>query len=180
MAYDLERDLSLFTSEHAPQCKVYRQMRSFLLRKDRVCLPPKSHNTPYHHGVDGPINWSRHEPYTNVLWLAYIYQYLIRNFEGPKRELNAFKRQTKDFWSYLNPEADDETPRFSSASDVVRFSLEGGWILEEQLLGSREEMEKSILSVLSNEGAFQGCKTPQSPGLALRRSPRRHRPRQNA
>ncbi|KAG5927294.1 hypothetical protein E4U53_002893 [Claviceps sorghi] len=46
IAYDLERDLSLFTSTHAPQCKVYRQMRSFLLRADRKCLAPEAHKTP--------------------------------------------------------------------------------------------------------------------------------------
>ncbi len=38
VAYDLEKDLSIFTSTHASQCKVYRQMRSFLLKDDRVYL----------------------------------------------------------------------------------------------------------------------------------------------
>ncbi|KAK8092105.1 HASPIN protein kinase [Apiospora hydei] len=82
IAYDLERDLSIFTSEHAPQCKVYRQMRSFLLRGDRTCLPPKGHQVPYQEGIDGPLCWALHEPYMNVLWLAYIYEYLIDNFRG--------------------------------------------------------------------------------------------------
>ncbi len=34
VAYDFEKDLGIFTSTHAPQCKVYRRMRSFLLRGD--------------------------------------------------------------------------------------------------------------------------------------------------
>ncbi|RYP63609.1 hypothetical protein DL770_009342 [Monosporascus sp. CRB-9-2] len=171
VAYDMERDLSLFTSEHAAQCEVYRQMRSFLLRGDRVCLPPKSHRKPYEEGIDGPIDWKQHEPYTNVLWLAYTYQYMTDNFRGPKKELNAFKRLTKELWLYLNPKADDSVPGFESASDVVRFAVESGWIEEDQLMGGREEAERSILSVLVDDG-------PNVDGtgiadISLRRTPRR-------
>ncbi|KAI2470558.1 hypothetical protein F4781DRAFT_177019 [Annulohypoxylon bovei var. microspora] len=152
IAYDLERDLSIFTSEHAPQCKVYRRMRSFLLRGDRVCLPPQRHKTAYEEGVDGPITWAQHEPYTNVLWLAYIYKWMVDHFRGSKKELNAFKRLTKEFWQYLNPDADDSVPGFDSASDIVRFALDSGWIEEDQLIEVREDIEKSILSVLMSDG----------------------------
>ncbi|RYP06106.1 hypothetical protein DL765_009633 [Monosporascus sp. GIB2] len=167
----MERDLSLFASEHAAQCEVYRQMRSFLLRGDRVCLPPKSHRKPYEEGIDGPIDWKQHEPYTNVLWLAYTYRYMTDNFRGPKKELNAFKRLTKELWLYLNPEADDSVPGFESASDIVRFAVESGWIEEDQLMGGREEAERSILSVLADDG-------PNIDGrgiadISLRRTPRR-------
>lgn len=171
VAYDLERDLSIFTSEHAAQCEVYRQMRSFLLRGDRICLPPKSHRTPYAQGIDGPIDWRVHEPYTNVLWLAYIYQYILDNFRGPKKELNTFKRLTKELWLYLNPKAGNNMPGFESASDIVRFAVESGWVEEDQLMGGREEVERSILSILSidepnGDGTFLS-------DMALRRSPRR-------
>lgn len=171
VAYDLERDLSIFTSEHAAQCEVYRQMRSFLLRGDRVCLPPKGHKTPYAEGIDGPIDWRQHEPYTNVLWLAYIYQYMLDNFRGPKKEVNAFKRLTKELWLYLNPRADASVPGFESASDIVRFAVESGWVEEDQLMGGRDEVEKSILSILSTDelnvdGEYMG-------DISLRRSPRR-------
>ncbi|RYP52974.1 hypothetical protein DL768_001968 [Monosporascus sp. mg162] len=171
VAYDMERDLSLFTSEHAAQCEVYRQMRSFLLRGDRVCLPPKSHRKPYEEGIDGPIDWKQHEPYTNVLWLAYTYQYMTDNFRGPKKELNAFKRLTKELWLYLNPKADDGVPGFESASDVVRFALESGWIEEDQLMGGREETERSILSVLVDDGP--NVEERGIADISLRRTPRR-------
>lgn len=173
IAYDLERDLSIFTSEHAPQCEVYRRMRSFLLRGDRVCLPPQSHKKAYETGVDGPITWAQHEPYTNVLWLAYIYQWMVTHFKGLKKELNVFKRLTKELWAYLDPDADDNVPSFGSASDVVRFALESGWIEEDQLMGVREEIEKSILSILTNDDTR---KAPEDEGYIespIRRSPRR-------
>ncbi|OTB02260.1 hypothetical protein M426DRAFT_322838 [Hypoxylon sp. CI-4A] len=176
IAYDLERDLSIFTSEHAPQCQVYRRMRSFFLRGDRVCLPPQSHKKPYEQGIEGPITWAQHEPYTNVLWLAYIYEWMTKHFKGTKKELNAFKRLTKELWTHLNPDADDNVPSFGSASDVVRFAVESGWIEEDQLMGVREDIEKSIISILTTDNdmrkEFGGADAAGSP---LPRSPRRPR-----
>ncbi|KAI2637479.1 hypothetical protein GGS21DRAFT_489260 [Xylaria nigripes] len=171
IAYDLERDLSLFTSDHAPQCEVYRQMRSFMLRGDRVCLPPESHKVAYAEGIDGPITWAIHEPYTNVLWLAYLYEWMVENFSGLKKEVNAFKRATKEFWSYLDPEADDDVPGFESASAILCYAVESGWVDEDQLMGGRDEVEKSILSILASDGDVDGDVTSRS----LRRSPRKRR-----
>lgn len=154
IAYDLERDLSLFTSTHAPQCKVYRQMRSFLLRADRQCLPPEAHKTPYAKGVDGPLCWEVYAPYTNVLWLAYLYEYLLDHFEGDAVDLARFEDCTADMWTHLSPEADDDTPCFGSAGDIVCFAVEAGWLREEQLIGSSTsilEREDSII-VLRDEG----------------------------
>ncbi|KAI0166470.1 hypothetical protein GGR57DRAFT_446830 [Xylariaceae sp. FL1272] len=171
VAYDLERDLSLFTSEHATQCRVYRQMRSFLLRGDRVCLPSASHRKAYAQGIDGPISWTTHEPYTNALWLAYLYDWMVENFRGPKKEVSMFKRETKEFWSYLDPEAAADLPGFDSASDIVRYAVEAGWLDEDQLMGGRDEIEKSILSILTMDDGHDSLLDP-----SLRRSPRKHRP----
>ncbi|KAG5917062.1 hypothetical protein E4U42_007395 [Claviceps africana] len=148
IAYDLERDLSLFTSTHAPQCKVYRQMRSFLLRADRKCLAPEAHKTPYAKGVHGPICWEAYVPYTNVLWLAYLYGYLLDHFEGDAEDLARFEACTEDMWTYLRPDADDSIPCFGSAGDIVCFAVEAGWLSEEQLMGSINSMvdrEDSII-----------------------------------
>ncbi|KAJ3565276.1 hypothetical protein NPX13_g7564 [Xylaria arbuscula] len=172
VAYDLERDLSIFTSDHAAQCRVYRQMRSFLLRGDRVSLPPEDHNEPYATGIDGPLDWAIYEPYTNVLWLAYLYEWMTEHFRGPKKELNSFKRATKEFWSYLDPEADEDMPGFESASDILCYAVEIGWLDEDQLIGGRDEIEKSILSILTLEDAEEGVAD-----RSLRRSPRRRRPK---
>lgn len=135
VAFDLEKDLGLFTSTHASQCKVYRQMRSFLLRDDRQCLPPEDHKTPYETGVHGPVSWEVYAPYTNVLWLAYLYSYLVDHFAGDKKELARFKKETKEMWEYLNPDVQGDAPCFGSAADVVLFGMEAGWVEEEQLMG---------------------------------------------
>lgn len=136
IAFDLERDLSLFTSTHAVQCKVYRQMRSYLLKGDRVHLPPACHNTPYDKGPDDePISWKTYSPYTNVLWLAYLYGYLVRSFAGSKADLLEFRRTTRELWAHMNPDAPPAVLSFPSATDVVRFAVEAGWLTQAQLGG---------------------------------------------
>lgn len=166
VAFDLEKDLSLFTSTHASQCKVYRQMRSFMLRGDRKCLPPDGHKTPYEEGVNGPLSWEAYAPYTNVLWLAYLYEYLLGSFAGDKRELAGFKKETEEMWAYLNPDAEESVPCFGSAADVVCFGVEAGWLKEEQLLGAGTSMidkEENIILPRDEE----------EEDMSVRRSPRR-------
>lgn len=159
IAYDLERDLSLFTSTHAPQCKVYRQMRSFLLRADRKCLPPEAHQTPYAKGIHGPICWEAYAPYTNVLWLAYLYEYLVSNFRGDAKDLARFEACTADMWVYLNPEADDDVPCFGSAGDVVCFAVEAGWLCENQLVGSGTSiMEREDSIIVARQECLDGLR----------------------
>lgn len=169
ISQDLEKDLALFTSVHAKQCKVYRQMRSYLLKRDRIWLPPKHHTKPYEKGPYGPIDWSQHHSYTNVLWLAYLYEYLVDNFQGPKKELAVFKRDTREYWTHLNPEAPLEIMSFSSAEDMIEFAGEAGWVTEDQLVGPPGEEgysqvgEESIIEIRSS----------RADEALLRRSPRK-------
>ncbi|KAI3401881.1 hypothetical protein diail_6440 [Diaporthe ilicicola] len=169
IAQDLEKDLSLFTSSHAPQCKVYRQMRSYLLKGDRVCLPPESHNKSYEKGVNGRISWKQHHAYTNVLWLAYLYEYLVKNFKGSKKDLALFRRESQEFWTHLNPEAPPEILSFSSAEDVVGFAVEVGWIEEDQLVGPNGDTSSSQIG----DGSIIETRTTRRDEMDLRRSPRR-------
>ncbi|KAK3995994.1 Serine/threonine-protein kinase haspin hrk1 [Cladorrhinum sp. PSN332] len=130
--YDLEKDLSLFTSTHAEQCKIYRQMRSYLIRGDRInALPASKHTIPY----QDSISWRGHFPYTNVLWLHYVYSYLVKNFTGDAKELRQFKKETKELRVHLDPEAPRGVLSFPCAGDVVRFVVEAGWVEEGQLIG---------------------------------------------
>ncbi|KLU83962.1 haspin protein kinase [Magnaporthiopsis poae ATCC 64411] len=183
IAFDLEKDLSLFTSTHAPQCRVYRQMRSFLIRGDRAHLPPRSHDKPYEAG----ISWADHNPYTNVLWLAYVYDYLTRHFKGDRRSLAAFRAETAELWAHLDPDAPPRVKSFPSATDVVRFVVEAGWVTEAQLLGgpdgdgggggSEGEDGGSVLLMEEEGGSIIEARIMERDDNQLRRSPRRRRPR---
>ncbi|KAF4334584.1 HASPIN kinase [Fusarium beomiforme] len=170
VAFDLERDLSLFVSTHAAQCRVYRQMRSFLLRADRTCLPPEAHDTPYAKGIDGPLSWDTYAPYTNVLWLAYLYEYLISHFKGDKKELTRFKKETREMWKYLDPDAGVDVPCFGCAADVVCFAVEAGWVRQEQLNGAEESLIGGEDSIIGTQNISE-IKQERKPA---RRSTRRH------
>ncbi|KAJ9151928.1 Serine/threonine-protein kinase haspin [Pleurostoma richardsiae] len=173
VAFDLERDLTLFRSTHAPQCAVYRQMRSFLLKGDRVHLPPKSHKTPYESGIDGPISWNGYYPYTNVLWLAYLYDYLTTNYRGPEKELKAFRQTTRELWAHLDPDAPRVILSFSSAVDVITFAVEAGWITEKQLMGDVSEIQGTLVDDESRNASIIEIIDTASDEAGLRRSPRR-------
>lgn len=111
-------------------------------------MPPEAHNVPYARGIDGPLSWDAYVPYTNVLWLAYTYEYMMEHFEGSKRELTEFKKETAELWKYLNPDAPKNVPAFGCAADVACFAMESGWIREDQLLGASTtllEREDSII-----------------------------------
>lgn len=151
VAYDLERDLSIFTSTHAPQCRVYRHMRSFLLRADRKRLPPEAHCTPYDKGINGPVSWEAYAPHTNVLWLAYLYEYLVNNFAGSREELDSFKEKTHEMWECLDPDAALDLPIFDSAENVVGFAWEAGWVREDQLMEGASFLERETSIILSRD-----------------------------
>lgn len=156
--YDLETDLSIFTSTHAAQCAVYRRMRSFLLRRDRVNpLPAPKHGVPYAKcsATGEPISWEGYFPYTNVLWLSYIYSYLISNFKGDPKELREFKKNTRELRLHLDPGAPKGVLSFPCAGDVVRFALEAGWVEEGQLMEDSSgwwEEEEGESIVMEREG----------------------------
>ncbi|KAK3340836.1 hypothetical protein B0H65DRAFT_272879 [Neurospora tetraspora] len=148
--YDLERDPSMFTSTHAPQCDIYRRMRAYLLS-----------NTP----EGKPVSWAGYYPYTNVLWLSYIYSYLCQHFKGDKRELEAWREETEEMWKYLDPKQADAVRQegsigFGVAGDVVGFAVEKGWITEAQVMdvGDRSTVlfEESRLEVPPMEGIKSG------------------------
>ncbi|GAB1320443.1 hypothetical protein MFIFM68171_10653 [Madurella fahalii] len=163
VAYDLEKDLSLFTSTHAPlQTNTYRAMRSFLINADRVplLLDPKHHTVPYppcqsSSSSGTPISWREHHPYTNVLWLAYLYNYLVRHFRGDAKELARFKKETAELRMHLDPAAPRRVLSFPCAGEVVRFAVEAGWVGEGQLVdmdGSSWMEGGSRLGGLEREG----------------------------
>ena len=170
--FDLEKDLSVFTSTHAPQCQVYRQMRSLLLTGTTKSLPPSSHQTPYAAGPTGPITWAPYTPRTNVLWLAYLYQYLVANFQGDKKDVAAFKRTTRGLWSGLDPgPKNSRATSFQTSAEVVRFAVEEGWIQEDQLMGvegSLLHVDREDSIIVSLDEVFVDYDQP-----SLRRSPRR-------
>lgn len=104
-----------------------------------------------------------------MLWLAYLYNYLIDNFAGSKTDLAGFTEETREMWTHLDPEADEEVPAFECAADIVHFAVESGWIRPDQLMdasASLMDREESIIVPREEEG----CDDEDN---EVRRSPRR-------
>ncbi|KAK4123472.1 hypothetical protein N657DRAFT_645017, partial [Parathielavia appendiculata] len=160
VAADLEKDLTLFQSTHAPQCRVYRQMRSYLIHADRLPLIPASHHTtpyPISPATGQPISWTGYYPYTNVLWLAYLYGYLVTNFRGDRAELRRFKVETRELRAHLDPSAHEDVLNFPSAGEVVRFAVEAGWIEEAQVVDGLGEGSSMLLGAGVRENGEGDC-----------------------
>lgn len=143
-------------------------MRSRFLGEERKCLPPEQHTTPYDKGkFVTPLSWESYEPYTNVLWLAYLYEYLVKNFAGDKKEVRSFRTTTVKMWAQLNPNAKDDVPLLDCAQDVVDLALEEGWIRLDQVMDGESVLpEESI--ILSRDQAEE-----DGDASFRRRSPRR-------
>lgn len=128
-------------------------MRSFLIHADRApVLPASQHAAPYptSAATGDPISWRGYHPYTNVLWLAYLYGYLVQHFAGDKSEVARFRKTTRELRRHLDPAQPRGVLSFPSAGEVVRFAVEAGWVAEGQLVdvwgeGSRLEGERSWL-----------------------------------
>ncbi|KAL2271583.1 hypothetical protein VTJ83DRAFT_954 [Remersonia thermophila] len=144
LALDLEQDLSLFQSTHAPHAVVYRQMRSFLVHGDPMAaLDPDQHLTAYPEvsappepaaeegrGSGEKLTWTAYAPYTNVLWLAHLYETLTTApvYAGGAKELKRFRAETEELWACLDPRAPAGEWSFGCAGDVIRFAIEEGWV----------------------------------------------------
>ncbi|OBT87303.1 hypothetical protein VE02_03032 [Pseudogymnoascus sp. 03VT05] len=71
------------------QRRVYSAMREHVVAQELLTGVQQT-------GKEAEGRWAKHHPYTNVLWLAYVLEYSISHFEGPKGELKVFEGEIKD------------------------------------------------------------------------------------
>jgi serine/threonine-protein kinase haspin len=146
---DLEQSVELFQGEGTNanenmQYDNYRRMRNYLSTGERLPTPvtakSKSIEASGH-------TWAEYTPYSNVLWIRYLYFYLERNFKkhgGVKAELKEFQGQTKEFKTKLDPRTAVHNGAFESAQEVLMFVVEKGWVSQEQL--EERGVDSSFLS----------------------------------
>lgn len=209
VAPDLSRDPALFASTHAPQCAVYRRMREAMLvlqqEEERQQQRQRRHESTTSDATEttatssrrrampddnscssdpyATIDWGRFNPYTNVLWLAYIYGYLTDHFCGSAQQLVNFRRETLELARLLDPDTYGggcEEDGFLSASEVVTFAVDRGWLGAEQVVAGpcgadATSPEASILSLLSasddcySEECDGNVEEPNGGGMAAKR-----------
>ena len=133
---DLEQDLSLFRSydnRENPKMQFdnYRRMRTYLTTGERTAKPVPDNAKNINE--DG-YSWKEYMPYSNVLWIRYLYFYLQRDFKkqgGEKAVLKEFLAQTKELRTRMDTRTKEGA--FGSAQEVLVYVVEQGWVSEEQL-----------------------------------------------
>ncbi|RDW59822.1 hypothetical protein BP6252_12909 [Coleophoma cylindrospora] len=146
---DLEHDLAVFQSEAHPddimanlQFDTYRRMRTHLFFGTFQFMKASWH-TEASKSRAKSHTWQEHIPYTNALWIGYIFEFLFQGYmpkpEPRKRskpkfspEQKMFEAETKEIRKRLTPGwRNDE--RFTSAGEVLEYAVEQGWISPTQV-----------------------------------------------
>ncbi|KAE9367951.1 hypothetical protein N431DRAFT_348760 [Stipitochalara longipes BDJ] len=131
------------TADEKMQFDNYRRMRTYLATGQRMMNAAHLDGDLSIHGHD----WSESIPYTNVLWIRYLLHYLEHNFKkhGEKKYLEAFRYETKELKSKLNPKTAVKNGAFVDARQVLEFCVGAGWVSEGQLL------ERGVDSTFASE-----------------------------
>ncbi|KAF7863113.1 hypothetical protein EAF04_007196 [Stromatinia cepivora] len=153
--YNLESDTAVFSSFEPSsiagiQFDTYRRMRAYLFSGG---LSNTNANTP-NKAIRDAIkkkthSWEEYIPYTNVLWLYFLMEYLTevapKGGRG-KQGKQAWIRETEELRWLLHPdwapgdgqdtgptEEQEEEMGLGCAGDVLQYAFDMGWIHEEDL-----------------------------------------------
>ncbi|TEY75125.1 hypothetical protein BOTCAL_0065g00270 [Botryotinia calthae] len=160
--YNLESDTAVFSSFEPSsiagiQFDTYRRMRAYLFSGG---LSNTNANTPSKAIRDAikqkKHSWEEYMPYSNVLWLYFLMEYLTevapKGGRG-KQGRQAWVRETEELRWLLDPEwvpgngasddkgsegedEEEEELGLGCAGDVLQYAFDMGWVCEEDLGGS--------------------------------------------
>lgn len=161
--YNLESDTAVFSSFEPSsiagiQFDTYRRMRAYLFSGG---LSNTNANTPSKAIRDAikqkKHSWEEYMPYSNVLWLYFLMEYLIevapKGGRG-KRGRQAWVKETEELRWLLDPDwvpgngasddkqegegegGEEEELGLGCAGDVLQYAFDMGWVCEEDLGGA--------------------------------------------
>lgn len=114
-------------------------MRSWVFERKTSSTGPDYHDTPYD-SLNTDASWEDYAPYTNVLWLWFLFDWLINRLEessGGSAAVERFREETKELAARLCP--DDKTAsNYKDAADVANYAMRLGWIAIEDLYQDTE------------------------------------------
>ncbi|KAM3068101.1 hypothetical protein ACMFMF_009466 [Clarireedia jacksonii] len=137
--YDLEQDICVFRGESdSPIASIqfanYRRMRTWLYSRSKA-LNPKYASGKLKKSERHGHTWEEYTPYTNVLWIHFLLEYLTSCYKG--RDKRAWNRDVRELREWLDPDEGG----MESAGDVLQYCYERGWIGQEDL----DEVGSSML-----------------------------------
>lgn len=164
--FDLAKDPAIFegNGEDDYQYDMYRHMRSAALHRDpsldpynqKETVKPKKHCSRKIDTVVSETLWRDHHPLTNLVWLHFVLYKLTEHVLWPSAKIQSSKttlpaahhakaRKLEDCLLLLINALDLEGLKgtgLGSAKDLVTWSVEQGWLNEQDVIGrSNEEVE---------------------------------------
>lgn len=125
---DMEKDMAVFGGPSNIQSQTYRLMRTYLLTGERQHQTYKWHKA---HSLDGK-SWDEFMPYTNVLWIRYLHDWLKKKMKKFPKMSNEFLMETKVFEKKLLPRSLTTDGSFSTAQEVLEYMVNEGWVSIDQ------------------------------------------------
>ncbi|KFY61624.1 hypothetical protein V497_02815 [Pseudogymnoascus sp. VKM F-4516 (FW-969)] len=106
-----------------------KQRRVYSAMREHVVAQEKQEGVAKKEAKGEESRWAKHHPYTNVLWLAYVLEYSISHFEGPKSALKMFEEEVAAVRARLGKGKGG----WGSVADVREELWVRGWVgLEEE------------------------------------------------
>ena len=113
----------------------YSRMRSHLFTNTRT-MQKRAWHTDKSRSLSNGHDWSEHRPYNNVIWIQFLLGYLkkqIGKLKGPVLDdLKNFISQTAELSKRMDPRTKIENGAFESATQVLEYVIEQGWVSCEQ------------------------------------------------
>ena len=82
-------------------------------------------------------SWDEYIPYTNVLWLNYIFTYLVKSYKrdasGLPGNMNTFLDATKELSRRFNVRTKVENGGFKTAQEVLEYCISKEWVTVQQV-----------------------------------------------
>jgi hypothetical protein len=97
---------------------------------------PKSWHTNDSVDLNNGHTWAEFIPFTNVLWIHYLYIVLRDKYErlmGLTDELKRFLVETEELYKKLMPRTRANKGGFECASQITEYAFNRGWITQVQL-----------------------------------------------
>jgi serine/threonine-protein kinase haspin len=116
-------------------------MRTYVFEDQVHTTAASDHIVPY--GEDAIASWKDFRPYTNVLWLWYLLEWMIIQLKKSaktkkaKEEIKVFENEANELRNRLNPDK-TRVRDFIDAADVANFAMEKGWIEMEDVYQDEE------------------------------------------
>lgn len=128
LAFNLEENQELFYESDMLQHQMYRRMKNWVFFRQYGLSHALLDDVDT--SWDKELNWKDFHPFTNVIWIYYELNFLLKEFKGSKEDKEKFEEETKELRDRIDPDKRAAEGGFMSAGEIREFCVGKGWIEE--------------------------------------------------